>query len=79
MDANPQEPLRRGAGRPRKATAGKMAEIERLRADRLSWPEIGRRVGLNPETCRRAIWAVRKARSAVGNPPAPVNNLPAEG
>jgi hypothetical protein len=66
-------------GRPRKATPEKTAEIERLRTGGLTWPEIGRRLQLNPETCRRAAWAAKKARRAVGNPPAAVNNPPKVG
>jgi hypothetical protein len=74
MEADPPEPAEHHAGRPRKATPGKVAEIERLRADGLSWPDIGRLVALNPETCRRAVWAVKKARGAVRNSAGPVNN-----
>jgi hypothetical protein len=66
-------------GRPRKATPEKVGEIERLRAEGLTWPQIGSRLGLNSETCRRALWAVKKARRAVGNPPEAVSNPGLEG
>ena len=40
-------------------------EIVRLRAASLSWAEIGSSLGLRPETCRRALWAVKKSLSTV--------------
>lgn len=56
-------------GRPLQLTPGLVTEIGQLRAAALSWKEIGLRLGRNPETCRRALWAVKKARRAVGNSP----------
>jgi hypothetical protein len=78
MDANPSEgeaqaatgpalsPRRRG--RPRKVTPERVAKIEALRARGVRWEKIGRELGLNPETCRRAFWAVKRAQRTVGNP-----------
>jgi hypothetical protein len=61
---------KRPRGRPKKATPAKIAEIGELRRLGVPWVQVGLRLGLNPETCRRALWAVRKARRAVENPPA---------
>jgi hypothetical protein len=65
---------KRSPGRPRKVTPAGIEEAVRLRSEGLSWEGVGRRLGLKPETCRRAVWAARKGRRAVGNPPASVNN-----
>ena len=61
-------------GRPRLVTSVALETIAGLRLERYSWKQIGLRVGLNPETCRRALWAVKKAGRAVGNSPVTVNN-----
>jgi hypothetical protein len=61
-------------GRPRKITPESTRTIATLRSARLSWRDIGERLSLNPETCRRALWAAKKASGAVGIPPEPVNN-----
>jgi hypothetical protein len=61
-------------GRPRIVTPEKFEQIARLRGSGAKWEEVGRKVGLKPETCRRALWAVKKARGSVGNSPETVNN-----
>jgi hypothetical protein len=61
-------------GRPRLVTAEIAQKIATFRSEGLSWPAIGQRLGLKPETCRRALWVVRNAPEAVGNPPALVKN-----
>jgi hypothetical protein len=71
-------PPKRTSGRPRKVTLERIEEAVRLRSEGLTWEGVGQRLGLKPETCRRAVWAVRKVRGAVGNPPGPVNNTPTE-
>jgi hypothetical protein len=72
LETSPKHP----GGRPRRATTEKVEEAARLHSESLPWKQIGLRLGLNPETCRRALWVVRKSRKAVGNSPAPVNNPP---
>lgn len=79
MDQQATETARRPAGRPRKVTSEAVGLIERLRGEGLSWEAVGYRLGVKPETCRRAYWLVRKGRRAVGNPPVAVNNLGREG
>jgi hypothetical protein len=73
MAPDPEATHSRRVGRPRVATPEKTSEIEHLRVAGLTWPEIGTRLALNPETCRRALWAVKKSRRGVGNPADPVN------
>lgn len=51
-------------------------QIAYLRSVRYAWREIGLLLGLKPETCRRALWAAKRARRAVGNSPATVNISP---
>jgi hypothetical protein len=64
-------------GRPKLVTLEKIQTIATLRSTGLTWPTIGQRLGLKPETCRRAYWIVRKARGAVGFPPAgPAGEVP---
>jgi hypothetical protein len=63
---------KRRAGRPKKVTPAILAEVESLRARGVSWAEVAVSVALKPETCRRALWAVRKSRGAVGNSPNPI-------
>jgi hypothetical protein len=70
---------KKSAGRPRQLTREKVEEAARLRAEGLQWEAIGQRLGLKAETCRRALWAVKKAGRAVGNPPNAVNNSGWEG
>lgn len=79
MNAIAGENGKRPVGRPRKVTAERIEEAHRLRAEGLSWEAVGQRLGLKAETCRRAVWAVKKASRAVGNSPAAVNNPPLEG
>ena len=78
MHAPNPKPPKRTPGRPRKVTPERIEEAVQLRSEGLTWEGVGQRLGLKPETCRRAVWAVRKARGAVGNPPGPVNNPRAE-
>jgi hypothetical protein len=66
--------LTRRGGRPRIVGPEHVRLIANLRGSKLSWKEIGLRLGLKPETCRRALWAVKKSGRAVGNPPDGVNN-----
>jgi hypothetical protein len=65
-------------GRPRVITAERVRAIAVLRAEGLTWPKIGLQLGLKPETCRRAVWASRRAGTAVENPPAAAKNPPPE-
>jgi hypothetical protein len=69
----------RRRGRPRKVSSEALDDVARLRAEGVVWRIIGLRLGLNPETCRRALWAVKKASRAVENPPRAVNNSQPEG
>ncbi|MCI4331371.1 MAG: hypothetical protein L3K19_05940 [Thermoplasmata archaeon] len=56
-------------------TEATLGAILALRSERYGWKQIGLTLGLKPETCRRAVWAAKKASRTVGNPPATVNNL----
>lgn len=68
----------RAAGRPRVITPENVRAIALLRAEGLTWPKIGLQLGMKPETCRRAVWASRKAGRAVENPSATAKNPPPE-
>jgi hypothetical protein len=63
----PVHPGRRG--RPPKVGPLDLSEIETLRSAGKHWKEIGLELGLKPETCRRALWAVKKSQKGVGNSP----------
>jgi hypothetical protein len=61
-------------GRPKQVTGEQVEEAARLRDSGLPWKQIGLRLALNPETCRRARWVVKRSRLAVGNSPVAVKN-----
>lgn len=66
-------------GRPRQLTPEKLLQVSALRAARISWREIGLRLALRPETCRRAYWELRKAQTSVGNSSEPLPHAPSGG
>lgn len=47
-------------GRPRRVTDELADRCDALRRQKLTWAEIARRTGLKAETCRRAVWSLRK-------------------
>ena len=57
----------RARGRPRIVTAETVDRALKLRAAGCGWTEIGLRLGLRSETCRRAVWEARCVRKAVVN------------
>jgi len=57
----------RPLGRPVKITYEKAKLAARHRADGLPWNQVAVRVGLNAETCRRAVWLLKTGRMAVQN------------
>lgn len=57
-------------GRPRVFTQEIVLQIEILRREGAIWSEVGNRLGLRPQSCRRAWWEARKAQRGVGNSPA---------
>ena len=61
-----QVPSRQSRGRHRLVTPDRSAQIAELRSHGSQWKEIGLRLGLNPETCRRAFWAHKMAQKTVG-------------
>ena len=63
-----RRPTRSGGppGRPRKLTAGVIAEIVRLRDQGLTWTDVSRQVGLTAGTCRYAGWLDRSTRANTG-------------
>ncbi len=52
----------RRAGRPRKTTDEVIAEVVRSREAGLTWAQVGCRVGIAPETTRKAYRAAKRAR-----------------
>lgn len=59
---------RRRPGRPRLVTGWLVLRTVELRRSGWKWKDIGREVGLAPETCRRAVYDFRRLRRTVGNP-----------
>lgn len=57
----------RPPGRPRRVTDQHAAKAEALRREGLPWSTVAQRVGLPKETCRRAVYELRKRRAPVGN------------
>lgn len=55
----------RPVGRPRRVTVELVSKAEVLRRQGLSWAAVARRVGLPAETCRRSVYAAKKAAGTV--------------
>ncbi len=58
----------RPPGRPRRVTPELAQKAEASRSEGLSWAAVAQRVGLPKETCRRAVYVLRKSRGPVRNP-----------
>lgn len=56
-------------GRPRRVTAELADRCDSLRRQEFTWAEIARRTGLKAETCRRAVWQLRKRVLCSGKEP----------
>lgn len=57
----------RPPGRPRRVTPEIAAKAKALRESGLSWAAVAQRAALPKETCRRAVYELRKAEGAVEN------------
>ncbi|HET6921584.1 MAG TPA: helix-turn-helix domain-containing protein [Anaeromyxobacteraceae bacterium] len=68
-------PRRRGPKGPTKLTGDKRAEIRRLRAEGMGLRAIGREVGLDPDTVRRALGAGPPVSSVPSEPAGPLEPL----
>ncbi len=47
--------------------ADKARKVRESREPPVPWPDVARRVGLKAETCRRAVWDLKRAGVGVGN------------
>jgi DNA invertase Pin-like site-specific DNA recombinase len=65
-------------GRPRRVTPELADRCDVLRRQKFTWAEIARRTGLKAETCRRAVWQLRKRVLWTGRE-LPARSLPATG
>lgn len=59
----------RPPGRPRRVTPEIAQKARTLREEGLSWAQVAQRAGLPKETCRRAVYDLRKAGGPVENSP----------
>jgi DNA invertase Pin-like site-specific DNA recombinase len=66
----------RPVGRPRRVTPEIALRVRQLRGTGLRWSQVAQAVGLPAETCRKTVWALKRAGSAVVNPP-PFQTVPA--
>lgn len=57
----------RPPGRPRRVTLELATKARMFRESGLSWASVAQRVALPKETCRRAVYELRKAAGAVDN------------
>lgn len=57
----------RPPGRPRRVTEEHARRAEAYRNEGMAWATVAQRVGLPKETCRRAVYELKKSRTAVGN------------
>ena len=47
--------------------AEKARKVRESREPAMPWPDVARRVGLKAETCRRAVWELKRSGVGVGN------------